>query len=163
MKVNPQLFVVGVLAAIALSTAAAHAAPIVVLDGGTFATEVDNLEVDGRFYNVTFGVTVDQTFQGNPSGALDAANGLLAALNASAAVNVEIPGVLTADGFTIADNGSSGEGLQNGTATQGLWSVVFGSGLPFAEFAAVPEPTTLALLTAGLVPLGAARRRGRKQ
>jgi len=152
-----------ILTAIGLSTAAAHATPTVVLDFGEFATEVENLDVDGTLYNVTFADAIDHTFQGNPSGALDAANGLNDALNGSAAINVEDPGFFTANGFTVADD-SSGDGPTVGDppATVGTWSVnIFGAGQPYAQFAAVPEPATLALFSASLFGLGAIRRRSK--
>jgi PEP-CTERM motif len=159
MKLNRSL--IGVLAAIGLSTVTAHATPTVILSGGIFAVEVDNLVVDGVFYDVTFGLVVDQTFQGNPSGALDAATALVAALNDSPAVNVLVPGVESANGFTVTDD-SVGNGPTGGDppATVQTWSVnIFGPSPPFAEFAAIPEPTTLALLASSLMALRATRRR----
>jgi len=164
MKTNRHLLVLGVLAAIGLSTAVAHATPIVVVSGG-FASEVDNLNVDGTLYDVTFGDTIDPTFQGNPSGALDAANALAPLLNGAGAVNVEsFSPFFTANGFAIADD-SLGDGPTVGDppAIVGNWSVnIFGGGPPFAEFAAVPEPATLALFASGLLALGAVRRRSRQ-
>jgi hypothetical protein len=163
MKTNRHLLVLGVLAAIGLSTAVAQATPIVVVSGG-FASAVDNLNVDGTLYDVTFDLsTIDQTFQGNPSGALDAANALAPLLNAAGAVNVQGPS-FTANGFAIADD-SLGDGPTVGDppAIVGNWSVnIFGAGPPYAEFAAVPEPATLALFASGLLALGAVRRRSRQ-
>lgn len=146
-----------------LAAPAAYAVPIVVQSGG-FATEVDNLNVNGTLYNVTFGLTIDQTFLGNPSGALDAANALAPALNGSPAINIDIPGVETANGFTIADDSlGNGPTVGDPPATVGTWSVnIFAPGTPYAKFAAVPEPATLSLFAGGLMALGAMRRRSRR-
>jgi len=162
MKTNRHLLVIGVLAAIGLSTAVAQAGPIVVLNG-PFATAVEDLNVDGKLYDVTFDNSISQTFQGNPSGALDAANALAALLNGSGAINVEGPS-FSANGFTIADD-SLGDGPTVGDppATVGTWSVnIFGPGQPYAEFTAVPEPVTLALFAASLLALVMVRRRSRQ-
>lgn len=153
---------IGVLAAIGLSTAVAHATPIVVESGG-FASEVDNLGIGGTIYDVTFANTIDHTFQGNSSGALDAANELAAALNASPAINITGSG-FSANGFTIADD-ILGDGPTVGDppATVGTWSVnVFGPGAPYAQFAEVPEPGTFVLFAGGLLALGAKRWRSRQ-
>jgi hypothetical protein len=156
---NRSSLALGILTAIGLSTAAAHATPIVVLSGSEFAIAVDNLVVDGTVYNVTFGNTVDQTFKGNPIGALDAANALLAALNGSTAGNILFPGE-SANGFTIADDGLGNDGPTVGDppGTEGNWSLnVFGPSAPFAEFAdppSVPEPSTWATMIIGLLGLG---------
>jgi len=163
MKTNRHLLVIGILAAIGLSTAMAQAGPIVVLNG-PFATAVDNLNVDGTLYDVTFDNSIGQTFQGNPSGALDAANALDALLNGSGAINVEGPS-FTANGFTIADdNLGDGPTVGDPPAIAGNWSVnIFGPSQPYAEFApvsaSVPEPLTLSFFGAAVAGAAAMRRR----
>ena len=164
--------------AISLSTAA-NAVPVLV-GTTTDPTGINDLVVDGTTYDVTFSTTTLNSFSGG-SLSLDADAAPVAALNALSVT--ELGGTIPS-GISILDvdnSLSSFEGpscFNNGLpCIVGSWAASSDSGFPnlgssgagfwyvqAADFAVapttgVPEPSTLALFGAGIIGLGASRRR----
>jgi hypothetical protein len=113
--------------------------------------EILNLQIDGLGYDVTFGAfhAVDSTFFGNVSGATDAVNAIVAALNTSTAAFVNEPGSGVVDHFAVLTDAS--HAILGESAGVGSWfrlgspSLDSGSTAQF-QIAAVPEPTSAILL-----------------
>ena len=151
------------IAALLLVTAAAHAAPIVVLANSQVVKEVDGIVVDGSTYNVTFVAdAVDHTFDNNAIGESIAATELENALNATTAPYVNLAGVGTINQFVVGDILTGGIELTSFFAA-GNWQSVGivendGSAAVFTPVSPMPEPATLLLFAAGLAALVVLRR-----
>jgi hypothetical protein len=147
------------------TTAAAYAAPVVVLANSQVAKEVDRLVVDGSTYNVTFVAgAVDHTFDSNTIAEGVAAAELETALNATTAAFVDLVGVGTINQFVVGDILTSGIQVtsffeagnwrNNGIVTNDGSAAVF----TLAPVTPAPEPATILLFATGLASLIMLRR-----
>jgi hypothetical protein len=104
-----------------LGAGATSAATVLFADGGTKATGIDDVNIGGTVYDVTFNVQVfafeeygpfpGTFFFNNATVALDAVNAINAALNASPATSVGAPGnAFEAVGFNIGYGSLGGPG-----------------------------------------------------
>jgi hypothetical protein len=129
---------------------AAHASPTVILLNPQVASEIEGLVVDGATYNVIFQlVTSEPTFQGNSAGALDAANAIDTALNATTAsfvsIGLSLNDFISINNFDVLDDGSIGVLGANLNSVAGAWAILststpastYGS---VAVFTPVPAP-----------------------
>jgi hypothetical protein len=135
-------------------------APTVVLLNSQVVSEVDNVSVDGKLYDVTFQYgAVDNTFTGDPAEQAVAESVLENALNQTTAAYVhEYFGSI--NGFDIDDPSNGGMELIS-YGNVGQWQLG-GSGSGTASeavFTAVPEPGTWALMIVGMGLAGATLRR----
>jgi hypothetical protein len=146
----------------------ANAATVVLLPPFTqYALGINDLVVDGATYNVTFAFLSlpsagDTTFAGNPAGALDAANAMIAALNGSTTVNIT-DGTFVDSDFAVQTSSSLGMGtlVDNHFATVGGWAlncdnctISTGSPIPTAIFSETPLPAALPLFATGIGAMG---------
>jgi hypothetical protein len=139
----------------------AFAAPIVIYSG-VVADAIDGVVVNGIAYDVTFADNfTDTTFANNAPAVATAASEVDAALNATTAEFVSIPGIGNINNFVIGDRLAGGTTVTSFSAEhnwQNEGSIFqFGSGAD-SVFTKVPEPASVATLGAGLLGLGLYRR-----
>jgi hypothetical protein len=150
--------------ALLLAPVARADAATVILANPDVASAVNDLIVDGKTYDVQFVLNgTDTTFVGNDTGALAAANALDAALNGSTAAFVHMIGDGSVTSFVVQDNGTEGVfSLSGGNAHH--WQICCTSpDESVAVFAAVPEPSTWAMMLLGFAGLGLAGWRSRRR
>jgi hypothetical protein len=148
---------------------------------------IDNLLIDGTAYDVTFGNTIDTTFAGNETGAIDAINAIDSAINGDGESGIG-DGNSTDDSFVCHSCGPEyyevfdtvDFSMKAGNSTFGSsneWSFCCGDPVAltentgvselFAEFTtpgtATPEPTTLATMLGGAALMVLVSRKRRTQ
>ena len=164
IRISAKTFVIATILTVGI--AVAHATPVVIFSTTypTSAAEVDGVVVGGIDYNVTFSVANNYpTFDGQTALAFDAAEELVAALNASPADYVLSHYAATAVPTAFFDvlNGPAGRGIivQNGLGygygQQGAWKVegtagFLSAGADFTPVSATPEPSSLLLGTGAI-------------